>query len=181
MGGLDGLDDAVLRRLGALVALRATLGLDWSSMAGLFGDLTGDLYDAVFVRSGVAQADPVFQPGVDGSVLPKPGPAIADHVTALAAAVGLQPDEVSGFCAARGIDKLDLSAASAVWREARLASALKMSIGDMDLLATLAGKPPLETIEAARPLSTCPCASGRSFPPLCACAAFAPRPRTPRR
>jgi hypothetical protein len=145
LGIQDPLDGTALARLGGLVALKRTLDLSWPETAAMVGSLTvggeSSLYSRLFLRTGVANADPAFVPAGDGTVLTSaPALSLADHISGLAAAFKCQPTDVLAIALARNLKDLTVEVVSKIYREVRLAQALEMKVGDLVLAQERGGR-----------------------------------------
>ena len=138
-GGAGDLDTATLVRLAVLGRLRQTEDLTWGQAAALVGDLPthgpDNLYDELFVRSGLTRTHPALRRAPGGNVLGDGAP-LAEAMPALASAFHVDLAELRAV-AVSGPDTLSLPAVSALYRTSVLARLLGVSLVGCALLRTL--------------------------------------------
>lgn len=139
-----GFNASVLIRVAGLAQLRKRLGLSWPEAAALVADIpaygTGNLYDELFIRSGLARTHPWFRRGADGSVLATAAP-FEEVLPALASALDSSETELRLVAACLNLTDLRLPEVSRLNRLRRLAGALGISLPECAVLSEILGDP----------------------------------------
>ncbi|WP_198588375.1 Tc toxin subunit A-related protein [Geodermatophilus chilensis] len=139
-GAADDLDAPTLVRLAVLARLRQTEEVTWAQVAALVGDIPthgpDNLYDELFVRSGLARTQPALRRAPDGRVLGD-GMPLTDAMPALGSALDVDLAELRAIAASSGLGVLSLPAVSQLFRTSVLARLLGVTPSDCALLCTL--------------------------------------------
>jgi peptidoglycan hydrolase-like protein with peptidoglycan-binding domain len=122
---------STLHLLAALIALKERLQLDSSSAAAFISDIDTDgpssLFVRLFVRSGLAKIDPLFQPSPDGAVFTiVPASSVDNLVGTMSSLFGQDTKSVAAIVKDYELASLDLAAVSTIWRHFTLANALEV-------------------------------------------------------
>lgn len=148
------IDQHTLTLLAGLARLRDDTDTTWLQAPALYGAMSDELYDELFIRSGLARVHPAFRRDDNGAALPNtPGaPPISEGIAAMAAAFGASPPDLQLTATALGLDGLTLASVSELYRVTLLAAYLGISAPDFTVYRQILG-PPADP-EALRTLLT---------------------------
>jgi Tc toxin complex TcA C-terminal TcB-binding domain/Neuraminidase-like domain len=137
------IDQNTLTLLAGLARLRADTDLSWPQAAALYGSISDELYDELFIRSGLARVHPAFRRDDNGAALPDTpaAPPITEGIAAMAAAFGASPPDLQRTITALGLDKLTLASVSQLYRVTLLAAYLAISAPDFTAYRQILGLP----------------------------------------
>ena len=150
----------LLPRLGIASRVMKSLDLqmdrDFSSLLACWSNIgtqgNGALYRQMFLNAAMRKQDPAFADNGYGEFLTDPAAKLTAHAEALRGAFNLAGDEFDRIRIALGFDDttaLNLANISAIYRRGWLARKLKISVGELLLMATLTGLDPFSAPDIA--------------------------------